>query len=122
MNRTHSLFFVFGLPLLGLAACSAPPERNTRAMSSSSALAGDLCTSNADCDATEYCASPEGQCGGIGTCTGRAVGVFCITLWQPVCGCDGVTYANACYAQKAGMSLDSDGACDDGSVDDGGAD
>jgi hypothetical protein len=120
MNRTHPLFIVFACSLLG--ACSAPPERSTRAVSSSSALVGADCTSDADCDANEYCATPEGTCGGTGTCTGRGINVLCVGTVQPVCGCDGVTYPNICYAQKAGASLQSDGACADGSADDAGTD
>jgi hypothetical protein len=114
------LFIVLACSLLG--GCSAPPDRGTRAVSSSSALAGADCILDADCDANEYCATPEGVCGGIGTCTGRAINVFCMTLVRPVCGCDGVTYPNACYAQKAGASLLSDGACADASADDAGTD
>jgi hypothetical protein len=110
MNRTHPLFIVCALSLLGLGACSAPPERTTRAVSSSSALAGADCTSNADCGATEFCAAPEGLCGG-GTCTGRGINVLCVGTVQPVCGCDGVTYLNSCYARKGGASLQSEGAC-----------
>jgi hypothetical protein len=122
MKRTHPLFIVFALSLLGLVACSAPPDRTTRVASSSSALAGAACISDADCDATEYCATLEGTCGGIGTCTGRGITMLCMALWQPVCGCDGVTYGNTCYAQKAGASLDYDGACADASADDAGTD
>jgi hypothetical protein len=122
MNRTHQLFIVIALSILGLGGCSAPPDRTTRVVSSSSALAGADCISDVFCDATEYCALPEGTCGGIGTCTSRGINVFCMTLWQPVCGCDGVTYSNSCNAQKAGVSLLSDGACADGSADDGSAD
>jgi hypothetical protein len=119
VNRTHPLFIAIALSLLG--GCSAPPDGSTRAASSSSALAGADCLSDADCNATEYCATPEGECGGFGTCSGRGINVFCVATVQPVCGCDGVTYSNACYAQKAGASLQSDGACADGSADDGAA-
>lgn len=35
----------------------------------------------------------------------------CITVIDPVCGCDGVTYNNACEAQEAGISTVTPGAC-----------
>ena len=34
----------------------------------------------------------------------------CITLWNPVCGKDGKTYSNACFAKLAGVEY-TDGAC-----------
>jgi len=35
----------------------------------------------------------------------------CITLWDPVCGCDGVTYGNDCERERAGVALDYSGMC-----------
>jgi hypothetical protein len=70
------------------------------------------CQSNDDCSELEYCAFPVGQCGGDGACTSRGINLFCTTLYQPVCGCDGTTYTNTCYANKAGQSLVATGACD----------
>lgn len=35
----------------------------------------------------------------------------CITLWQPVCGCDGITYSNSCEAQSNGISTWTSGSC-----------
>ncbi|WP_371400269.1 hypothetical protein [Priestia megaterium] len=32
-------------------------------------------------------------------------------MYQPVCGCDGKTYGNACQAAGAGVSVASAGAC-----------
>jgi len=37
---------------------------------------------------------------------------LCIEIYQPVCGCDGVTYPNICYASTfGGVTSFIDGAC-----------
>ncbi len=69
------------------------------------------CSSNADCGSLEYCVKAAGQCGASGTCQARGINLFCSNLYQPVCGCDGQTYANTCWAAKAGASIDHKGAC-----------
>ncbi|HVK86054.1 MAG TPA: hypothetical protein VM513_18160 [Kofleriaceae bacterium] len=58
------------------------------------------------CSPGDYCGTSPGMCGSPGTCTpipapGTSSG--CNDLL--VCGCDGVTYGNACVAEEAGMSL-----------------
>jgi len=35
----------------------------------------------------------------------------CIMLWDPVCGKDGKTYSNSCFAKSAGMEIDHEGVC-----------
>jgi hypothetical protein len=45
----------------------------------------------------------------LGTC--RQITVRCSNTSMPVCGCDGVTYTNACMALTAGQNVDYDGAC-----------
>jgi hypothetical protein len=65
------------------------------------------------CSATEYCAYVEGQlCGqadASATCQPRPN--VCTTDVNPVCGCDGKTYSNACAAAVAGFGIMTKGAC-----------
>ena len=37
---------------------------------------------------------------------------ICTRIYLPVCGCDSVTYANACEAEAAGLSWWRPGECD----------
>ena len=68
------------------------------------------CNSNADCDDADYCFSEAG-CGEPGYC--RAKPEVCPANIDPVCGCDGRTYSNACFAAGAGVNVARSGACED---------
>jgi hypothetical protein len=70
-------------------------------------------TGEGACPATQYCAQGVGEClryGFLGECHVRPVD--CDEALDPVCGCDGATYASACAAAKAGVAVAANGACD----------
>lgn len=37
--------------------------------------------------------------------------IVCIQLYEPVCGCNNITYSNACIAESWGIDQFSQGAC-----------
>jgi len=67
--------------------------------------AGDTCTED------QYCELPEGECSedAEGTCAPKPMN--CLSVFEPVCGCDDVTYDNACFAASAGVNVASEGVC-----------
>ncbi len=69
-------------------------------------IAGDTC------GPTQFCMHDPGSCdpGTVGVCTETPDD--CPPTGDAVCGCDGLTYPNACLAAAAGVSVDGPGPCD----------
>jgi hypothetical protein len=57
------------------------------------------------CDYAKQCGADDSG----GTCKPKPE--ICPDIFAEVCGCDGNTYPNACYAARAGVSTASTGAC-----------
>jgi hypothetical protein len=67
------------------------------------------CTVNADCGPLEFCSKAQGDCGGAGVCS--LLPEICPSIFDPVCGCDNVTYSNECVAAGSGQNVAFLGEC-----------
>lgn len=65
------------------------------------------------CEEGEYCDYPPDATCGFADATGvcKLIPLSCGRQDEPVCGCDGSTYRNACNAHAAGVSVASQGEC-----------
>jgi hypothetical protein len=66
------------------------------------------CSNNEDCKNNEFC-NLDSCTAESGTCT--LTPEACITLYEPVCGCDGNTHSNDCFRMMAKVPFAHTGAC-----------
>lgn len=76
---------------------------------------GLQCQDNTDCAvlssiADPYCNKKDGLCESSGMCEAKPLG--CPDNVDPVCGCDGETYTNACEAAMNGVNVAFEGSCE----------
>ena len=70
------------------------------------------CSSASDCGAGSYCSTAVDVCltaEVVGFC--QPIPTSCAEAVDPVCGCDGNQYQNACLAARAGVSVSATGTC-----------
>jgi hypothetical protein len=79
---------------------------------------GRACASQADCGGDSYAGvvfcSPAACGSAAGTC--ERVPAACAEMFDPVCGCDGASYNNACSAQQAKVGVAYGGPCRSGAA------
>lgn len=113
-NRIAYIFT--GIALLLVSACENAPMGTDAATDSGAMLDSGVmdaaeggCVGNDDCAVFEFCAIPDRACSGVGECVARAGD--CGPGLPEQCGCDGMTYQDACERAAAGVSLASEGRC-----------
>lgn len=82
--------------------CEAPAERSCAGFGGVGCGEGEYC----DLRAGDGCFVADGA----GVC--RTMPEACVEVFAPVCGCDGNTYSNSCFAAAAGASVLHDGECE----------
>ena len=65
------------------------------------------------CRRNTFCKLPQGECAMNSIRSGACSEIpeACFELYSPVCGCDGRTHANECFADQAAVSLLHTGGC-----------
>lgn len=111
--RHDLISWIAGAGVAGVLAISAALANEAPGTESGmcGGIAGFRCGAGLFCEM-----APEARCGAgdmSGIC--RKTPEVCTEEYNPVCGCDGQTYANDCVRQAAGTGKLKAGACDVGS-------
>ena len=82
--------------------------------SSDSASDGELCggATRVECRERSFCRFQDASCGSqeqVGVCEEKPD--VCVLVYEPVCGCNGKSYDNRCFAGLEGISVEREGPC-----------
>ncbi|HNW16858.1 MAG TPA: hypothetical protein PLD55_12510 [bacterium] len=73
----------------------------------------DNCSNTWDCEGDEMCVKEIGRCtDSWGKC--EKIPEDCEAVDEPVCGCDGMSYANKCIAMQNAQNIKHNGVCETG--------
>jgi len=70
------------------------------------------CSTDSDCSSNQICQKDVGTCTDnfiVGLCLEKPQ--HCFKIYDPVCGCNNVTYENDCYAFGSGINIAYSGEC-----------
>ncbi len=108
MFRLSALCLLFAFTLAtGPAYSDEDGAANASGAVSCGGIVGDVC------GAGEFCKLKTGECKSAGDPIGICLYIpdVCTKEIAPVCGCDGNTYENECWADMASVSVLHDGEC-----------
>jgi hypothetical protein len=98
------------------SVCQTTPDQNNTNNTNNTNNVPGACGGFAGltCETDQWCdyGGVDGQCGAadqLGTCVQRPE--TCTADFNPVCGCDGQTYSNACTAHASGVDIIANGEC-----------